>query len=276
MTKTAEPSPPPSKTTAAVEAPPLAPGAVPLCYVVDEEPSLRHFLSLVLHGVGVDTVECADGDAMRKALDDPACPISCSTTSRLNRPTRSNSMLALGKRGFRGAVQLMSNRGAAVLDHVKTVGLQHKLNMLPVLKKPFETDAIVKILHELKLGLPPAVATRLDLAGSARQQLDRVLVSAENRSAQETPRRRRSLCPRPSPAARHRAARRLPAGRERGEPAQIIGTGADQRAQGGGEFRQARRASDALGQYPAGAACKACRWKIWSRRIARRATNGRA
>ena len=35
--------------------------------------------------------------------------------------------------------------------------------MLPVLKKPFETDAIVKILHELKLGLPPSVATRIEL-----------------------------------------------------------------------------------------------------------------
>ncbi len=72
-------------------------------------------------------------------------------------------MLALGKRAFRGALQLMSNRGAAVLDHVKTVGAQNKLNMLPVLKKPFETDAIMKILLELKLGLPAAVAARLDL-----------------------------------------------------------------------------------------------------------------
>ena len=51
-------------------------------------------------------------------------------------------MLALGKCGFRGAVQLMSNRGAAVLDHVKTIGLQQKLNMLAVLKKPFGTDAV--------------------------------------------------------------------------------------------------------------------------------------
>jgi hypothetical protein len=57
----------------------------------------------------------------------------------------------------------MSSRGAAVLEHAKAIGLRHKLNMLPVLKKPFETDALVKILRELKLGLPPAVATRLDL-----------------------------------------------------------------------------------------------------------------
>src|SRR6185437_14575657 len=30
-------------------------------------------------------------------------------------------------------------------------------------KKPFETEAIVKIIQELKLGTPPAVATRIDL-----------------------------------------------------------------------------------------------------------------
>jgi EAL domain-containing protein (putative c-di-GMP-specific phosphodiesterase class I) len=35
--------------------------------------------------------------------------------------------------------------------------------MMPVLKKPFETDTIVKIIQELKLGMPPAVAARLEL-----------------------------------------------------------------------------------------------------------------
>jgi len=35
--------------------------------------------------------------------------------------------------------------------------------MLPVLKKPFETDVIVKILQQIKLGMPPTVASRLDL-----------------------------------------------------------------------------------------------------------------
>ena len=73
------------------------------------------------------------------------------------------SVVALGKHGFRGAMQLMSARGAAVLDHVKNIGIQHKIVMLPVLKKPFETDAIVKIVHELKIGLPTAVAHRIGL-----------------------------------------------------------------------------------------------------------------
>ena len=57
MTETPAPSPSNPADTAVVAAPPLAPGAAPLCYVVDEEASIRHFLSLVLHGSGVDTME---------------------------------------------------------------------------------------------------------------------------------------------------------------------------------------------------------------------------
>ena len=41
--------------------------------------------------------------------------------------------------------------------------------MLPVLKKPFETSAVLKILRELKLGDPPAVAARVDLEEAVRQ-----------------------------------------------------------------------------------------------------------
>ena len=50
----------------------------------------------------------------------------------------------------------MSSRGSAVLDNVKQAGEQMKLRMLPVLKKPFETSAIQKIISELKLGHGPA------------------------------------------------------------------------------------------------------------------------
>jgi len=149
-------------STPAVEAPPLAPDGAPVCYVVDEEPSIRHFLSLILHGAGVDTVEFPDGSSMRKAVEarPPALVfhnISLESTDAIE------SMIALGRLKYRGTVQLMSGRGAAVLEHVKSIGAQHKLNMMPVLKKPFETDTIIKIIQELKLGMPPAVAARLVL-----------------------------------------------------------------------------------------------------------------
>jgi len=145
-----------------IAAPPLAPGAAPLCYVVDEEASIRHFLSLVLHGFGVDTMEFPDGAALRRALE-RRVPDFVFHNIPLESADAVESMVALGKHHMRGAIQLMSNRGSAVLEHVKTVGIQHKLNMLPVLKKPFETDAVVKILRDLKLGMPVGSAVRLSL-----------------------------------------------------------------------------------------------------------------
>src|SRR6478736_3065468 len=107
--------------TPAVEAPPLAPDGAPICYVVDEEPSIRHFLSLILHGAGVDTVEFPDGSTMRKAVEarPPALVfhnISLESTDAIE------SVIALGRLKYRGAVQLMSARGAAVLEHVKAIG----------------------------------------------------------------------------------------------------------------------------------------------------------
>src|SRR5476649_2816789 len=114
MTETAAQSQP--KTVAA---PPLAPAGAPLCYVVDEEASIRHFLSLVLHGCGVDTMEFPDGAALRAAIERRV-----PTLVFLNIPLESvdaiESVVALGTHGFRGAVQLVSSRGAAVLEHVKS------------------------------------------------------------------------------------------------------------------------------------------------------------
>jgi len=156
----AETPAPPSAPT--VDAPPLQPSVAPLCFVVDEEASIRHFLSLVLHGSGIDTMEFADGETMRKAVVKRAPSLVFHNIS-LESSDAIASVVALGKNNFHGAVQLMSTRGAAVLDHVKNIGVQHKLNMLPVLKKPFETEAIVKVLQELKLGLPPSADSRVDL-----------------------------------------------------------------------------------------------------------------
>jgi EAL domain-containing protein (putative c-di-GMP-specific phosphodiesterase class I) len=163
MTETLDQSPPQSETAPSeVVSPPLAPAGAPLAYVVDEEPSIRNFLSLVLHGTGIDAMEFPDGAAMRKAAEERAPNLIFHNIS-LESSDAIESMVTLGKRGFSGTVQLMSNRGAAVLEHVKNIGTQHKLTMLSVLKKPFETDAIVKILQDLKLGTPSAIAARIEL-----------------------------------------------------------------------------------------------------------------
>ena len=99
-------------------APSVAPGAAPLCFLVDEESSIRHFLSLVLHGAGIDTVELADGAALREALNGERKPDLVFHSISLESADAIESVVALGKSGFRGPVQLVSTRGAAVLDEV--------------------------------------------------------------------------------------------------------------------------------------------------------------
>jgi EAL domain-containing protein (putative c-di-GMP-specific phosphodiesterase class I)/CheY-like chemotaxis protein len=155
-------SPAADKAAPAIAAPPLSPADAPLCFVVDEDPSIRHFLSLILHGSGIDSMEFAEGKQLREALAQHL-PDLVFYNIAIESVDAVESMIALGNARFRGPVQLMSNRGGAVLEHVKSVGAEHLLSMLPVLKKPFETDAIVKIIHELRLGTPPSVAARLGL-----------------------------------------------------------------------------------------------------------------
>lgn len=148
--------------SSAADAPPLAVDSAPLCYVVDDDASIRQFLSLVLHGSGIDTMEFPDVADLHQALSRRVPDIIFLNIS-LESTIAIDTVIALGKSRFHGRVQLMSARGAAVLDHVRKVGLQHGLFMLPALKKPFETDAVVKILRDLKLGTSPGVAAKLDL-----------------------------------------------------------------------------------------------------------------
>jgi EAL domain-containing protein (putative c-di-GMP-specific phosphodiesterase class I) len=146
---------------------PSAEARAPLCFVVDTDASIRHFLSLVLHGAGIDTQELPDGQAVRPALTQRQ-PKLVFLNIALESADAIECILALSRAGYTGAVQLMSNRGSAVLAHVKSIGEQHHLRMLPVLKKPFETSVVLTVLQELRLGEPPAVAGRVDLREALR------------------------------------------------------------------------------------------------------------
>jgi EAL domain-containing protein (putative c-di-GMP-specific phosphodiesterase class I) len=137
-------------------------GRAPLCLVVDADASTRHFLHLLLHGVGVDTDELPHGKSIEASLHKREPDLVFLNVA----PESSEAIetvIALGRRSYSGHVQLMGARGSAVMAHVKSIGEQHRLKMLSVLKKPFETSAILKILQELKLGDPPSIAGRIDL-----------------------------------------------------------------------------------------------------------------
>lgn len=135
----------------------------PVSFVVEEDGSIRHFLSLILHGAGVDTEEFANAASLARAITKPHpelvfLNIGADTSEAIG------AIGMLAQRGYCGFVQLMSSRGPTVLDHVKSVGDQHGLQMLPVLKKPFETTAIVQVMQRLKLGHPASIAARIEFA----------------------------------------------------------------------------------------------------------------
>ena len=119
---------------------------------------------MILQGGGVDTIEFIDSTSFRETqIARPPDLVFLNVNLEVQDAVRNIEMLS--KAGFAGAVQLMSSRGSAVLDTVKQAGEQFKLRMLPVLKKPFETSAIQKIMADLKLGHgPAATGVKISLA----------------------------------------------------------------------------------------------------------------
>src|SRR5262245_23807011 len=81
-------------------------GRVPICFVVDEEGSIRHFLSLILHGAGIDTDEFADGRSMVQAVA-KRNPELIFLNVGLESSEAIEAILMLAKRGYFGFVQLM-------------------------------------------------------------------------------------------------------------------------------------------------------------------------
>jgi EAL domain-containing protein (putative c-di-GMP-specific phosphodiesterase class I) len=150
---------------------PAKPGAAaaitPLAFIVDGESSIRQFISLILQGNNFDTIEFADGTALRAARTARA-PDLVFLDVNVEVHDATQSVEALAKSGYTGSVQLMSGRGAAVLDTVRQYGEQRKLKMLPPLKKPFETSAIQKIIFDLKLGNRPSADLKVALGEGIR------------------------------------------------------------------------------------------------------------
>ena len=144
---------------------PVAPGKdsqAPRCFVVDSDASVRRFLSLILHGAGLNAEEFAAGETLTTALAHrPPDLIVLDVALEFSEPIQCLRELAASN--YRGPVQLLSSRGAAVLAHVKHIGEQNGLQMLPALKKPIEPQAILQVLHELKLGHTSPAAGRIDL-----------------------------------------------------------------------------------------------------------------
>jgi EAL domain-containing protein (putative c-di-GMP-specific phosphodiesterase class I) len=134
----------------------------PCCLVLDEDASVRHFVSLIMQGSGIDSEEFSDSKPFLEAVTRRK-PELVFVNVPLDTSDAARTVSALGKANYPGAVQLMSTRGTAVMDNVKAAAEGFTLRMLPGLKKPFDSAAVQKIIHELKLGMPAPVAARIML-----------------------------------------------------------------------------------------------------------------
>ena len=150
----------PAPTGEVVAVPAAGGDKTPCCFVVDEDSSIRHFISLIMQGAGIDSEEFAEGDSLRAAIGRRKADIIFINVP-LDISDAVESVRALGRANFAGAVQLMSGRGTAVIENVKTSGGSPRLRMLNPLKKPFECATIQKIVQELGLGMPAPVAARI-------------------------------------------------------------------------------------------------------------------
>ncbi len=139
-----------------------APDQSPVCFVVDADATIRHYISLIMQGSGIDTEEFADGPSCRAALS-RRMPDLILLNVPLDTEDSIETVNALAAKAYRGAVLLMGGRGGAVMETVKATGDRLKLRMLPVLKKPFEAGAVQKVIRGLKLGTPPPLAARIGL-----------------------------------------------------------------------------------------------------------------
>src|SRR4051794_29709079 len=79
-----------------------------LAFIIDDESSIRQFISLILQGNGIDTIEFVDGASFREV--NAQLPHLVFLNVNLESQDAVTSLEALSKSGFTGAVQLMSNR----------------------------------------------------------------------------------------------------------------------------------------------------------------------
>jgi EAL domain-containing protein (putative c-di-GMP-specific phosphodiesterase class I) len=135
---------------------------MPVCYIFDEDAQICHFLSLTLFGRGVRTEEYADKESFLQAVGRRSPELLFLNVGPDSRETI-ELIQALADRGYFGFIQLMSARGAAVLDHVKKIAEQQKLIVLSGLPKPFQAQDIVDIIRKLNLGDAAPAATRFGL-----------------------------------------------------------------------------------------------------------------
>jgi EAL domain-containing protein (putative c-di-GMP-specific phosphodiesterase class I)/FixJ family two-component response regulator len=122
--------------------------ASPLCYIVDDERGICHMISHAMRAEGFTTTEFRCAPSLLEAVAKSAPDIIFLDLS-LEGSDAVDAIRGLDLLGYGGAVQLISGREKKLLNNINDIGQRRSLHMLPVLPKPFDLDAIRKLIKDV-------------------------------------------------------------------------------------------------------------------------------
>jgi CheY-like chemotaxis protein len=117
------------------------------CLIVDDEPSIQSFLSIILTKASVECSTCSTVNAMLYSFSD-RLPDLIFLDAALEGSDAVEALRRLGSIGFVGTVQLVSGRAPDILEELCQMGKEYGLRMRVPLQKPFSVSQIRQILRQ--------------------------------------------------------------------------------------------------------------------------------
>jgi EAL domain-containing protein (putative c-di-GMP-specific phosphodiesterase class I) len=130
--------------------------ANPLCFLMDEDFSIRQELARELRRRDVDVIEFSSCDRFKETIARQSPDIVFVDLNRATPHKCVRALLALKECSYAGVVQLFGQGDAKVLESFNTIGIDCALTMLPPLTKPIGFAAVHKIIMDRKLVAAPA------------------------------------------------------------------------------------------------------------------------
>lgn len=150
----------------AAKSPPPRKSANPLCFLMDEDFSIRQDLARELRRRQVDVVEFSSSDRFKEKIAEQNPDIVFIELNRATPHKCVRALLALKECAFAGPVQLFGLGEARTLESFNTIGADCGLTMLPPLAKPIGFATVHKIILDRKLvaAAPPSSGPSLEAA----------------------------------------------------------------------------------------------------------------
>jgi EAL domain-containing protein (putative c-di-GMP-specific phosphodiesterase class I)/CheY-like chemotaxis protein len=156
-------APDPHGATATAQAPDALPASAlrPRVFVIDDEEGICRFITAAVAGFEYQADYFTSAPLALRALKH-CSPSIIFLDIALGGSDAIEVIRALGQRGYRGVIQLMSGSNPSILEDVRRVGERHKLIMRPPLKKPFRIEAIRQVLADAPIDQWPEAISRAD------------------------------------------------------------------------------------------------------------------